>query len=378
MEIRELTSEQQLRMESFAQDCIQRRLRTTPLTPPEWAVWEAAVRRCYEYAGISWPGVVVRVPSPLVGAFAAPIATVTIGNLQGRGMRHAFTRHRARWEHRWLSMWPDTAAAAGPLAKSRLAGAVRDAVHAAVVGAMDRPGHPQASRGPVRYDIGKAMVESVDYAIGDFPPYDPSDTAKNREFRERRRAGGLAVNMNKPVSDEVLWQLEWFLDSVVKGAVDLVVGGPVTDAVRDAVQATAKRKHGNLLHPVKHSLFHRWDCKFDGRLAWDYRQHPAHAFLRDVVKLHLDGDLWERSRTFEDAQSAGCWWPFVDFVMVCDVPTVLHLEPVDETWVSACLHCETGPAVAWADGWGVYRGFRGQLLRAHGLGCGPRTIGDGC
>lgn len=162
---------------------------------------------------------------------------------------------------------------------------VRDAVHAAVVGAMDQPGHPQASRGPVRYDIGKAMLKSVDYAIGDFPPYDPADTAKNREFRERRRAGGSAVNMNKPVSDEVLWQLEWFLDSVVRGAVDLVVGGPVTDAVRDAVQTTAKR------------------CV------------PA---LRNWSGSGLGG------------------------------------------WV------------------GVYRGFRGQLLRAHGLGCGPRTIGDGC
>ncbi len=41
--------------------------------------------------------------------------------------------------------------------------------------------------------------------------------------------------------------------------------------------------------------------------------------------------------------------------MVCDVPTVLHLEQVGPTgWGSHRLHCDTGPAVAWSDGWGVY------------------------
>ena len=40
----------------------------------DWAAFEEAVRRAYRYTGAPWPGRVVRVPSPLVGALAAPVA----------------------------------------------------------------------------------------------------------------------------------------------------------------------------------------------------------------------------------------------------------------------------------------------------------------
>jgi hypothetical protein len=41
--------------------------------------------------------------------------------------------------------------------------------------------------------------------------------------------------------------------------------------------------------------------------------------------------------------------------MVCEPPTELHLEQVGPTgWDSHRMHCETGPAVRWPDGWGLY------------------------
>jgi hypothetical protein len=43
--------------------------------PADWRAWEAGARQSYTYAGIPWPGVVVRVASPIVLACAAPIAT---------------------------------------------------------------------------------------------------------------------------------------------------------------------------------------------------------------------------------------------------------------------------------------------------------------
>src|ERR1044072_8583336 len=70
----ELTQEQRDRMPSFAQEFIEYGWRTEPLTEAEWATWEAGAKRCYEYAGIRWPDVVVRGQSPIVGAFAAPAA----------------------------------------------------------------------------------------------------------------------------------------------------------------------------------------------------------------------------------------------------------------------------------------------------------------
>ena len=61
-------------MRAFAARRIEYGRRTGPLTDDDWAVWEAGARRCYEATGFPWPGVVVKVPSPLVGALAPLIA----------------------------------------------------------------------------------------------------------------------------------------------------------------------------------------------------------------------------------------------------------------------------------------------------------------
>ncbi|WOF19857.1 hypothetical protein IHV82_03930 [Mycobacterium avium] len=37
--------------------------------------------------------------------------------------------------------------------------------------------------------------------------------------------------------------------------------------------------------------------------------------------------------------------------MVCDTPAVLHVEAAAG---QHRMHCETGPSVAWSDGWGLY------------------------
>ncbi|MGV7681630.1 DUF6745 domain-containing protein [Mycobacterium kansasii] len=92
-----------------------------------------------------------------------------------------------------------------------------------------------------------------------------------------------------------------------------------------------------------------WHYWLGGRL-WCW--WPAFiSFFRDVVGLELDNDIWDRARAYEDAMSAGYWWANRDFVMVCDTPATLHVESAGG---QHRLHCETGPAVAWADGWGIY------------------------
>jgi hypothetical protein len=218
----ELNEAQANRMASWAREWIEYGWRTTPLTEEEWSVWEGGVRKCYEYASIPWPNVVVRVPSPIVGAFAAPIAAYLIPLLRKRGA---------------------------------VGGAVGDAVHDAVRGA-------------------------------------------------------------------------------VRGAVGGAVGGAVHDAVGGAVRKS-------------------WYFRIGGRLWPNWQAYVA--FFRDIVELQLPDDIWDRSRAYEAAQSAGWWWPFRDFVMVCDNPTELHVERVGpDGWGSHRMHCENGPAASWSDGWGVY------------------------
>jgi hypothetical protein len=96
-----------------------------------------------------------------------------------------------------------------------------------------------------------------------------------------------------------------------------------------------------------------WYYRFGGR-QWSAWQSYI-AFFRDIIELQLSDEIWDRSRAFDDAQSAGWWWPCRDFVMVCDTPAELHVEQVGPSgWGSHRLHCEDGPAVVWADGWGVY------------------------
>src|SRR5260370_38716449 len=73
--IDKLTAAQRAQMDAWADRWIEIGLRTG-LT--DWNGFEQAARQCYQFAGIPWPRVVVRVPSPLVLAFAGPAAALAI------------------------------------------------------------------------------------------------------------------------------------------------------------------------------------------------------------------------------------------------------------------------------------------------------------
>ena len=73
--IDQLSDTERARFNEWADRWIDIGLRTGPADREKF---EAAVRECYGFAGIPWPGVVVWVPSPLVLAFAAPAAALAI------------------------------------------------------------------------------------------------------------------------------------------------------------------------------------------------------------------------------------------------------------------------------------------------------------
>jgi hypothetical protein len=83
------------------------------------------------------------------------------------------------------------------------------------------------------------------------------------------------------------------------------------------------------------------------------------SFFREVCDLDLAGDLWGRGLAYEATMESACWWfPHRDFIMVCERPTAIHRELARSDrargWGSHRLHCADGPAVTWADGWGLY------------------------
>lgn len=78
------------------------------------------------------------------------------------------------------------------------------------------------------------------------------------------------------------------------------------------------------------------------------------SFFRDVCDLELEGNLWERSKAYEETCESACWWwPHTHFLVVSERPKEIHLEQ-NPQGSGKRLHCETGPAISWPDGWGIY------------------------
>jgi hypothetical protein len=134
----------------------------------------------------------------------------------------------------------------------------------------------------------------------------------------------------------------------VRDTVDATVGATVHDTVRDTVRDTVgdpnelRRAIGEAIGKV---WSQRWHWRFGGRLwpAWD----AWRSFFVDVCDLDL-AEAKEHYAAWMAAQSAGWWWPFKDFAMVCDTPEVIARD------ANGRLHAETGPAVRFRDGWSIY------------------------
>lgn len=84
-----------------------------------------------------------------------------------------------------------------------------------------------------------------------------------------------------------------------------------------------------------------------------------HRYFRDVVGLVEETD--KLSGLWELAQSAGWALPHQNICWVSERPNILHRDDRGR------LHCDTGPAVAYPDGWAIYA--------AHGVRV-PGDVGD--
>jgi len=113
--IEKLSKREAAAMAGWAQTWIENGLRPGPTTQEERERFERAVRVWYEAAGLAPPRRVVWVQSPLVGAFAAPIAAarlatpvgdkrpVTLGEDELRLVRDGW--HRRLGGHMWVGWW---------------------------------------------------------------------------------------------------------------------------------------------------------------------------------------------------------------------------------------------------------------------------------
>ena len=137
-------------------------------------------------------------------------------------------------------------------------------------------------------------------------------------------------------------------EALVRGGHGLLRMDQIKSAIAAARKAVAKDR----------LYWHRWM----GGSLWGYWV-SMESFFREVCGLELEGDLSDRAKALaEITQSACYWWPNEHFIMVCDRPTAIHLDDNNR------LHNESGKAIEWIDGWGLYSLEGVTLTEAQAVG----------
>jgi hypothetical protein len=318
-----LGDDERARLDEWADRWIDIGLRTGPADRERF---EAAVRDCYHYASVPSPYRVVWVPSPIVLAIAAPAAAFTIT--------------------RPLSL---------------------DAVRAAVGDAVDRAVYDPI-RGAVRVAVNDAVDEVLSAVRGAFfggVVGDAIDDLVDDVVRDAVQ-GAVHDAVERAVDDAVWDAACHAVSSVVQEAVDDTVDGAVRGAVGDAIDGAVGDAVDGAVgdavgRRVLSEIARAWPYDIRGQFGVGrWRRGASYtSFFREVCKLELDGDLWDRGRAHEATAESGCWWwPHLRFVMVSERPLEIHRELVDPArsrgWGSHRLHRDDGPAVVWPDGWGVW------------------------
>jgi hypothetical protein len=270
-----LSDAQRAAMPSHARDWIEVGWRTGEA---DWATFTDALRRCYRYTGVPWPGRVVRVPSPAVGALAAPLAAYALSE-------------------------------SGPHQVPRsISGGVRESVQWRL----------HTSARDLRTEIERGVHDPVEGAV------------------------------DRPVNGALTGAVIGVLDRALMEGTAGALTGAVRDAVREATGDRPAPAWSQLPKPVR-AL---WSCHEGGQHSLSTT--ATLSYFRDTA-VEIDGPR-DRDRAWCAAQAAAGWyWVFRDFVMVADRPRVLHLEQAGPAGTrSHRLHCATGPALAWPDGWALY------------------------
>ena len=131
------------------------------------------------------------------------------------------------------------------------------------------------------------------------------------------------------------------------------VGGQVWDQVRDQVW---DQVGGQVWDQVGAQVRDQvWDQVWDqvGAQVRDqvrdavWGQHEA-GYLGWCDAMQLIGVNLDVAGLSTVARNAGWWWPMRDTVILTDRPDTLHRDPQGR------LHCETGPALRYRDGWAIH------------------------
>lgn len=206
-------------------------------------------------------------------------------------------------------------------------------------GPADRP----RAEGAVRAMYAAAHLDPPSEIIWGRSPREGAKTAI--ALRQKEGQGqGPARMLTKVVAGPSLrraadWRVEWHL---VAGLVMDLVARPVGDRVWGGV--------GAAVHAQVWPQF--WDWSDAEHVGWfilhgqhDVEQLAFHDYFVRVLGLECSAQL---QSVMDVARSVGWWWPFERTAILTERPVRLERDEQGR------LHCASGPAIEYSDGWGVY------------------------
>jgi len=296
--LNKLTEEQKSQFKSWVDKWVKIGLKTGET---DWETFGKNIEICYKKANKKFPKKIIKVQSPMVGAFAAAIANHILSD-----------------------------------------GAVRDAVTGAVAGAVD-------------VAVGVAVGGAVDGAVRDAVYDAVGGAVRDAVYDAVGGAVGVAVGgaVDGAVRDAVYDAVGVAVGDAVGVAVGGAVGGAVDGAVRDAVYDAVGVAVGGavddaVLGAVKKIAWHNW---LGGQFCvggW-WGSPSFVSFFTDICGLELSADIKERQIAYRKiCESVNYFWCNANFVMVCARPTKISLNSKGQ------LHCDGAKAIEYPDGWGLY------------------------
>jgi hypothetical protein len=350
--ITELTPEQREQMPAWRDKWIEIGLKTGET---DWDTFEQYIPLAYEKAGLQFPEKVVRVSSPMVGAFTASIANAILSSV-------------------------DVSSAISDAIGDAVCGDVSDVIDKAIDGNVNSVIY-DAICVDVSRNVSHAVIDAVNpvslnvsNAIGDAVcgAVDVNDAVSNAVYKvvcgdvsdviDKAIDGNvnsviydaICVDVGNTVSrnissDAIDDAINRVVNNNVREVVDSVAYHDVRDMVCKAISDAVEGTVGIAVYrAIKRIQWHSW---FGGQFwVGGWWGSPAFvSFFTDVCNLELDQDIMERATIYRKlCESANYFWCNSQFVIVCARPTEIYRNDRGE------LHNESGMAIKYPDGWGLY------------------------
>jgi hypothetical protein len=151
--------------------------------------------------------------------------------------------------------------------------------------------------------------------------------------------GQLRDQLRGQLRDQLRGQLRDQLRGQLRGQLGDQLWGQLGDQLWDQLRGQLwGQLRGQLRDQLRDQLGDQLDPWYDGYWLAFYQ-----------CALEIAGlPASDRLSAIDEATSAGWWWPMAGIAVLTDRPTVINRDP------QARLHCETGPALAYADGYTMH------------------------